>query len=229
MGHPPDDISTRSFFQWLRRPPANLPTYQKMEDAGFLADGASKNPIDIEERRWREQNETEVFNAKYRGHEKSGFDEDIDPNERSGKWENKRKYFREELRRPKKTVLDVVDENLLEEHKLYLLPPPQNNEILKTQNEHTQLYKESLASGGRFSGQKDNLATKLTMLFFGWPIEPITLNNISNSAKDEDEHDPPDDEVPPPRIQRIIYAEKPLEFLDKYNERSYGFPILRSK
>ena len=209
--------------------PANPSADQTMEDAGSSTGGASTDPIDRAEQRRREQTETEVFNAKYRCQTKSDFDEDIDPNVRGGKWDIQRDKFMRELRKEKKTVLAVVEQNLLGEHKLYLLPPTKNNEILKIQSEHTQLYKESLAPSGRFAGQKDNLATKLTMLFFGWPIEPITLNNINNSAKKEDEDDPPDDEEPPPRVQRIIYAEKPLEFLDKYNERSYGFPILRSK
>jgi len=141
-------------------------------------------------------------------------------------WKRAYGKFKEQLK--KDTVLDVIENNLLPEHQLYLLPPPQDDEVLKTQLENARLYDESLAEGGRFFGAYNNLATKLTLLYFGHPIAPITLNNINNSDKDDqnDESDPPES---PPRIQRILYAEKPLEFLNKYNERSYGYPILRSR
>jgi hypothetical protein len=65
------------------------------------------------------------------------------------------------------------------------------------------------------------------MLHFGLPVEPLSLNNILNAGRDEiDPDDAPEDL---PKVQRIMYAEKPLEFLDLYHERSYGFPILRSR
>jgi hypothetical protein len=65
------------------------------------------------------------------------------------------------------------------------------------------------------------------MLHFGLPVAPMTLNNVFNAGKDED--DLPDAEADLPRVQRIMFAEKPLEFLDLYHQRSYGFPMLRSK
>ncbi|PMD33796.1 hypothetical protein L207DRAFT_146337 [Hyaloscypha variabilis F] len=63
------------------------------------------------------------------------------------------------------------------------------------------------------------------MLHFGLPVAPMTLNNVFNAGKDED--DLPDAEADLPRVQRIMFAEKPLEFLDLYHQRSYGFPMLR--
>jgi hypothetical protein len=93
-----------------------------------------------------------------------------------------------------------------------------------------------LGPKGRFRGVPDNLATKLTMLHFGLPIEPITLKNVQNCGRvdrdgnDIDKSNAADDPQEAPRIQKIMWAEKPLEFLDKYNDgRSYRFPKLRSE
>ncbi|KAK2623737.1 hypothetical protein QTJ16_006918 [Diplocarpon rosae] len=107
---------------------------------------------------------------------------------------------------------------------LQLMPPSADGIVLDTQRENASMYREALQSA-RFRGVHDNLATKLTMLHFGLPIEPITMNNILFSDQDRD--DEPDAPPEPPQVQRIIYSEKPLEFLDSYHERSYGYPMLR--
>lgn len=102
--------------------------------------------------------------------------------------------------------------------------------ILKIQEEHTKDYKKAVGPTGRFRGVPDNLATKLTMLHFGLPIEPMTLKNVQMSGDEGDKTCEPDDPEEPPMLQKILYAEKPLEFLDKYAEgRSHGWPMLRSE
>jgi hypothetical protein len=164
------------------------------------------------------------FCARYKRQQNSDFREDIT----SGSTEFIKKYNEFKAKLKNDTVLNVVKNNLLEEHLLLFIPSSQDDEVQKTQLEHTKLYKESLAIGGRFHDAYDNLATKLTLLFFGWPIEPVSKTNIANCDKD-DTNDDPDPEESPPRVQKVYYTEKPLEFLNKYNERSYGYPILRSK
>ncbi|PVH81376.1 hypothetical protein DL98DRAFT_654057 [Cadophora sp. DSE1049] len=109
---------------------------------------------------------------------------------------------------------------------LQLLPPKTQDLALELQKENTVLYKQALGAEGRFPNTRDNLVTKLAMLYFGLPIEPMTYVNVVNCNKDEGD-DPEDDEVEFPRVQRILWSEKPLEFLDCYHERSYGFPMLR--
>ncbi|KAI9052063.1 hypothetical protein LZ554_004316 [Drepanopeziza brunnea f. sp. 'monogermtubi'] len=108
---------------------------------------------------------------------------------------------------------------------LLLVPPPMDGLILQLQTENAILYKQALKTD-QFKGAHDNLATKLTMLHFGLPIEPFTINNL-NRAEFDDGDDPEDDALGPLQVQRINYAEKPLEFLDEYHERGYGFHILR--
>lgn len=147
---------------------------------------------------------------------------DIDPKDEA--WEEKRAYFRACFK--KESVLAVLDREFEEAQRLYIYPPTTNGIILQVQKEHTETY--TAAFKEQFKGVPDNLSTKLTMLHFGLPIAPLTLNNIMNCGKDDDKTDPEDEPEDLPRVQRIMYAEKPLEFLDKYHERSYGFPILRS-
>jgi hypothetical protein len=149
---------------------------------------------------------------------------DISPDDAD--WKSTRANFRKSLK--EHSVLDVLDKDFEEAQKLYLMPPTVDGTILAIQNEHTELYNASFKEGAKFHGIPDNLATKLTMLHFGLPIAPVTLNNIMNCGQDTDVTDPEDEPEDLPRVQRIMYAEKPLEFLDKYHDRSYGFPILRS-
>jgi hypothetical protein len=146
-------------------------------------------------------------------------------------WIKKRKFFVDELKVPHKTIMNILDETFTNTQQLYLIPPwDEGGTILKIQREHTKKYKEALGPTGTFRGVPDNLATKLTMLFFGLPIEPLTENNITMSGEEGDITCEPDKEPDPPMVQRIMYAEKPLEFLDSYSEgRSHGYPMLRSE
>lgn len=142
-------------------------------------------------------------------------------------WKVKRAYFRDRLQ--KVSVQTVLDEDFEEAQTLYVHPPLINGDILMVQNEHTLNYKAALSGSEKFKGIPDNLATKFTMLHFGLHVAPLTLNNIIRCSKPEDDDDPEDEPEDLPRYQRIMYAEKPLEFLDEYHERSHGYPILRSK
>jgi len=137
-----------------------------------------------------------------------------------------RAKLQNELR--EESVLTVVTKYFEDAQRLLIQPPPRDGIVLKIQRQNGEEYRKALAVGGTFEGEKNNLTTKLAMLYFGLPVEAMTLNNILNAGvKDEDdEEDTPDDL---PRVQRILYSEKPLQFLDEYHERAWGFPILRRK
>jgi hypothetical protein len=139
------------------------------------------------------------------------------------KWKNWLAIFEVELQAT--SVKSILDKYFTEGQTLAIMPPTFQGGILDIQKTETEEYTKLLAS--QLKGAKDNLATKLTMLHFGLPVAPMTLNNVFNAGKDED--DLPDAEADLPRVQRIMFAEKPLEFLDLYHQRSYGFPMLRSK
>jgi hypothetical protein len=138
------------------------------------------------------------------------------------KWRKYHARFQAELK--KGTVADVLSKHFEEGQKLAIVPPSTQGFILDIQNEHVEEYKGLLQ--GQLKGAKNNLITKLTMLHFGLPVERLSLTNVLNAGFDEDDPDDAPEDLP--RVQRIMFAEKPLEFLDLYHERSYGFPILRS-
>ncbi|RAL62982.1 hypothetical protein DID88_004069 [Monilinia fructigena] len=104
-----------------------------------------------------------------------------------------------------------------------------SNEVQAVRDQQSKEYYDNLSPGGAFDGELDNLATKVTMVHFGLPVAPMTLNNIMILTPEW--ADTEDDEEDPiatlPRQQRIIYSEKPLEFLDSYIERGFGYQIMR--
>ncbi|KAI9730285.1 MAG: hypothetical protein M1818_008188 [Claussenomyces sp. TS43310] len=130
------------------------------------------------------------------------------------------------------TLGDIISNHFFEEQSLLLIPAIEDDHRFGIQQENAERYTAALNSP-RFTGVPNNLVTKLTMLHFGLPIEPLTMNNVMNAGKDAnmaDEMDPVlDVDAGRQRVQKIMYAEKPLEFLDTYHERHFGFPGLRIK
>jgi hypothetical protein len=180
------------------------------------------NYIDDAHASKQEEAEREAFRNSNR---KLRWNLNIDPND--DEWKSERAKFRKLLATG--SVASVLEAEFDEGQKLLLIPPFSSGSLLQVQLENTRDYRAFFERGARFNGVSNNLATKLTMLKFGLPVEPVTLKNIERCGNDADEDDPPDDPEGVPRVQRIMYSEKPLQFLDSYHERSYGYPILRSK
>jgi len=151
---------------------------------------------------------------------------DLQPNIKPSddEWKRQFQHFSDAL--CSSSVEDVLNNNFSDWQKLFLMPPLVAGEILKLQEKNTIKYKEAMGTNGVFSIAHDNLITKMTMLHFGLPIQPITVENILRAGTDE--NDPEDAPEEKPRLQRIVYSEAPLEFLDGYDERSYGYPTIRS-
>ncbi|CZR66616.1 uncharacterized protein PAC_16517 [Phialocephala subalpina] len=151
------------------------------------------------------------------------FQLDITPHDAT--WIKKRQELKDLF--ATSSVLEVLKEHFTEGQQSLVEPPlyAGTGATLEIQKENQRAYKLALGEDGNFNGEKDNIITKFTMLHFGLPVGPLTLNNVLNTDKDENDAD--DDEPEPPRVQRIMFAEKPLEFLDKYYERGYGYPMLR--
>jgi hypothetical protein len=151
-------------------------------------------------------------------------------NQHDNAWIKRRDYFVRALKHPTDKPIAIFNRHFTKTQQLYLMPPNEDALILAIQKDHTQEYKEALGSTGRFRGVPDDLATKLAMLSFGLPIEPLTLGDLPGSGEEADKPSKPDPPLEAPRLQRIMYVEKPLEFLDKYGEgRSHGYPMLRSE
>jgi hypothetical protein len=131
------------------------------------------------------------------------------------------------------SVFTFLQRLFLKEQIRMLTPSCDDAYLTKMQQEHTEEYTRALGSAS-FQGTPNNLLTKLTMVHFGLPIAPVTLKNIKNIGRmpdeeyEADEADEVDDNLDTAfRTEKIAYAEKPLEFLNCYDDRSYGYPILR--
>lgn len=142
-------------------------------------------------------------------------------------WVKTRAYYAQLLKSEK--ISDVLDDHLEEIQKILINPQAWSNEVQAVRDQQSKEYYENIGPNGRFDGQLDNLATKMTMVHFGLPVAPMTLNNIMVLTPEwRDSEDDEEDPAPsPPRVQRIVYSEKPLEFLDSYLERAYGYQIIR--
>ncbi len=151
-------------------------------------------------------------------------------------WEGVEEYFkwilqfeREESQEAPQ-IYKVLQDEFLESQLLLAIPATNSGYRAKIQDENTERYHEALRT--TFRGKPNNLATKLTMLCFGLPIEPLTATNVKFAGGLEDVR-AEDDETAENQnggqmIERIMWSERPLEFLDYYNQRSYGYPMIRS-
>ena len=75
------------------------------------------------------------------------------------------------------------------------------------------------------------VAFKLTQQQFGRPVNPLKGNEPLCRNEDPTNWDPEKASRETPRFlaKTVYHQEKPLRFLDYYNEKSYGRPMLRSK
>lgn len=152
-----------------------------------------------------------------------------DPN-----WQGVEEYFKwileeERKRSGQNRVHKIIAEEFVTSQQLLLIPAGNSSHRARIQEENAKRYEKLLKTA--FKDKKDNLTTKLTMLCFGLPIAPLTLTNIEYAGGPKDILDTAreSDIYDAPTIKRIMWTAKPLEFLDYYNERSYGYPILRSE
>ncbi|KAL3425556.1 hypothetical protein PVAG01_02347 [Phlyctema vagabunda] len=154
---------------------------------------------------------------------------DMDVNQNSHEYQKQRKKLRKLL--GTKSVNDVLDAELTPGQKLLVVPALFDGAILDRQKKNTIAYKNALKSNS-WKGAKDNIATKVAMAKFGLPVEPITQSNFDNLAQlhsgVESGDDESDDDTLEAQFQRVAYSDKPLRFLDTYDERSFGYPGLRN-
>lgn len=147
-------------------------------------------------------------------------------------WQNKLAQFQDilvnyELNNPDSSLMDLIQKIFLESQIRQLVASGEHSQLTVLQGRNQLLYFDNLDNGA-FKGVKNNAATKFCMVYFGLPVEPLTEINIYNAGKCKD--DQRDQVELDFSILPIIYgAEADLEFLDKYHERSYGYPTLRCK
>lgn len=142
-------------------------------------------------------------------------------------WITQREKFRELI--ASTSIRAVLETEFEPAQKSLFIPSLVDGPLLEVQLQNAKQYKNLFKQGARFHGTPDNMLTKLTMLKFGLPIEALTEMNLNRCDNRIDEDDPPDNPGPNPPFERILYSQRPLEFLDMYNERSFGYPIMRRK
>lgn len=127
----------------------------------------------------------------------------------------------------KQSLMDVMKETFLEDQIRCLAASGEHSQLSMLQGRDQLLYFDNI-DNGTFKGVKNNTATKFCMVYFGLPVEPLTLTNILSANRNEDDTR---DKVEPDYsiLPRIYGAQAELEFLDSYHERAYGYPALRSK
>lgn len=85
---------------------------------------------------------------------------------------------------------------------------------------------------GPFYKHPKNLATKLTLLHFGFPVAALTENEVGTAAVGGDDSGDnwPDDPIDlSEHSSERTWSEGPLQFLENYQTRLYGYPGLRKQ
>jgi hypothetical protein len=155
----------------------------------------------------------------------------IKPTERD--WLDVYGYFEGMLKRsnredgPRAPLLRIIEDEFLEPQKLLLLPVADSPLWAKAQEENSKKYAEALKT--TFSGYVSNAVLKFTMLRFGLPIEPLTCENVMHAGTANDR--PGQDRETAGTgmsAQGLTCAEKPLDSLSRFNERSCGHSVTKS-
>lgn len=132
------------------------------------------------------------------------------------KWRSVYDKFVQLLKSKDKTIRDILVENFTQ-HEACLFIPSDRPEIKELQDRHTARY--NVLRQGRFKDIVPSLSIKLTMLYFGVPVEPMQspLDELA-MAIDKREPDGPQIAVAPP-----------LHFLTAHKHRNWGDDARRSK
>ncbi|KAK5993018.1 hypothetical protein PT974_06444 [Cladobotryum mycophilum] len=103
------------------------------------------------------------------------------------------------------------------EHEVRLFSHTDCSELKAIQDENTRRYQNLLNS--RFRGVESDMITKLTMMYFGLPVEPTELD-LRSAINSNDTREP---EAPRFDVQ------PPLNFLTAHRERTWGNENLRGR
>ncbi|RFU76981.1 hypothetical protein TARUN_5228 [Trichoderma arundinaceum] len=138
----------------------------------------------------------------------------ISPKDR--KWIDTHRAFQELLADPDMTIGQILSLNFTQ-HEAHLLVLSRSTILKAIQADNTRRFQTLLH--GRFQGVVADTPTKLTMLYFGLPIEPIDFSLAEMSFEMEIR------EPEPPRYA----ADPPLHFLTAHKDRNWGDETLIGK
>lgn len=136
----------------------------------------------------------------------------------SGKWTNQFSVFRLLLAPFSTETLDsILSDCFTPSERELALPATSPPYLVELQADRTARYRRLMA--GRFRGVEDSAATRLTMLYFGLPAEPVMSDMFRALDADVEMLDGAD--------VRTYEVRPPLHFLTAYGHRHYGRDELR--
>lgn len=115
------------------------------------------------------------------------------------------------------TLDDILTDYFTPTERLLALPATSPPYLVETQAAHTRRYRRLLR--GRFAGVEDDAATRLTMLYFGLPAEPLMSGMFRAVDADVEMLDGED--------ARVYEVVPPLHFLTAHDHRNWGQDELR--
>ncbi|KAH7166332.1 hypothetical protein EDB81DRAFT_853019 [Dactylonectria macrodidyma] len=132
------------------------------------------------------------------------------------KWREVHEKFTLLLNDKDKTIQQILKENFTR-HEARLFVPSDRPEVKELQDSHAERYK--VVREGRFKNVEPTLSVKMTMLYFGVPVEPMDspLDEIA-AFLDPREPEGPMFEIAPP-----------LHFLTAHKHRNWGDDALRAR
>ncbi|KAF7556480.1 hypothetical protein G7046_g6299 [Stylonectria norvegica] len=134
---------------------------------------------------------------------------------RDESWRQTYQEFAKLLRSPK-TIEQILFENFTR-HEARLFIPEDREDIKRLQDENTDQYYALLED--RFKDVKPSLALKLTMMYFGLPVEPM-ICPLDDLAMELESREPEGE---------LYDVQPPLHFLTAHDRRNWGKDCLRGR
>ncbi|SPO06153.1 uncharacterized protein DNG_08842 [Cephalotrichum gorgonifer] len=140
----------------------------------------------------------------------------ITPNQ--PKWVAQTSIFRSLLApTSRETIHSILQNHFTRSERLLALPATAPDYLVAAQDENAARYRRLLQ--GRFRGVEDDAVTRLTMLYFGMPAEPLMYGLFKAVDEDVEMLDGAD--------ARIYEVTPPLHFLTAHDRRNWGRDELR--
>ena len=137
------------------------------------------------------------------------------------KFKAKKREFDEMLRDPNMVLSKILDGNFSPHERLIFTPANHPRSLVKVQKDNTARYRKLLE--GRFASESSSISLKLTMLWFGLPVEPMLKDVVGLQNEDTDSNWEDDEDV------ELIEVRPPLHFLTAHEQRNWGMDNLRGK
>lgn len=117
------------------------------------------------------------------------------------------------------TLDEILTDYFTPNERLLALPATSPSHLVETQATNTRRYRRLLR--GRFAGVEDDTATRLAMLYFGLPAEPLMSGMLRVLDADVDMLDGED--------AKVYEVTPPLHFLTAHDHRNWGQDELRGE